>query len=165
MPSKSKKQHKFMAAVANNPEFAANAGVPQSVGASFMAKDKKVKKYQAGDLVEMVEEGTPTKLGRGVGSVLGSAPAGMMGEGSTRGPNPDELPSRVMQEEQEDYLLKLQGAGEAEKKKKKKKKKTQKKMGGGMLKYAYGGKVKGVRGAGCARQGVRKAKMVKMKGA
>ena len=165
MPSKSKKQHKFMAAVANNPEFAANAGVPQSVGASFMAKDKKVKKYQAGDLVEMVEEGTPTKLERGVGSVLGSAPAGMMGEGSTRGPNPDELPSRVMQEEQEDYLLKLQGAGEAEKKKKKKKKKTQKKMGGGMLKYAYGGKVKGVRGAGCARQGVRKAKMVKMKGA
>tara|TARA_R110000744_G_scaffold86046_12_gene168205 strand:+ start:1364 stop:1795 length:432 start_codon:yes stop_codon:yes gene_type:complete len=30
------------------------------------------------------------------------------------------------------------------------------------LKYAYGGKI---RGAGCARQGVRKAKMVKMKGA
>ena len=56
MPSKSKKQHKFMAAVANNPEFAANAGVPPSVGASFMAKDKKVKKYQVGNLVEMVGE-------------------------------------------------------------------------------------------------------------
>ena len=136
MPSKSKKQHKFMAAVANNPEFAANAGVPQSVGASFMAKDKKVKKYQAGNLVEMMEEG------------------------STRGPNPDELPSRVMQEDQREYLRKLE---EAQKPKKKKKKK-QKKMGGGMLKYAYGGKVKGVRGAGCARQGVRKAKMVTMKG-
>ena len=33
------------------------------------------------------------------------------------------------------------------------------------LKYAYGGKVKGVRGAGCARQGVRKAKMITMRGA
>jgi len=145
-----------MAAVANNPEFAANAGVPQSVGASFMAKDKKVKKYQVGNLVEMMGEGTPTKLERGVGSVLGSAPAGMMGEG-TRGPNPDELPSEVMQEEQREYLRKLE---EAQKPKKKKKKK-QKKMGGGMLKYAYGGKVRGV---GCARQGTRKAKMVKMKG-
>ena len=44
MPSKSKKQHKFMAAVANNPGFADKVGVPPSVGASFMAKDKKVKK-------------------------------------------------------------------------------------------------------------------------
>ena len=165
MPSKSKKQHKFMAAVANNPGFADKVGVPSSVGASFMAKDKKVKKYQAGDLVEMVEEGTPTKLGRGVGSVLGSAPAAMLGEGSTRGPNPDELPSRVMQGQQKGYLLELEEAQNPKKAKKKKKKKTQKKMGGGMLKYAYGGKVKGVRGAGCARQGVRKAKMVKMKGA
>ena len=68
-----------------------------------------------------------------------------------------------MQDEQREYLRKLEEAQNP--KKKKKKKKTQKKMGGGMLKYAYGGKVKGVRGAGCARQGVRKAKMVKMKGA
>ena len=132
MPSKSKKQHKFMAAVANNSEFAANAGVPQSVGASFMAKDKKVKKYQVGNLVEMMGEGT-------------------------RGPNPEELPSEVMQQEQEGYLLELEEAQTPKKKKKEKKKK----MGGGMLKYAYGGKV---RGAGCARQGTRKAKMVKMKG-
>jgi len=148
-----------MAAVANNPEFAANAGVPRSIGASFMAKDKKVKKYQAGNLVDMAGEETSAKLAGGVGSVLGFAPAGMAdaGEG-TRGPNPDELPSEVMQEEQREYLRKLE---EAQKPKKKKKKK-QKKMGGGMLKYAHGGKV---RGAGCARRGVRKAKMVTMKGA
>lgn len=148
-----------MAAVANNPGFADKVGVPSSVGASFMKKDKKVKKYQAGSLVEMVGEGTPTKLERGVGSVLGSAPAGMMGEG-TRGLNPDEFPSEVMQKEQREYLRKLEEAQNP--KKEKKKKKTQKKMGGGMLKYAYGGKV---RGAGCARQGVRKAKMITMRGA
>jgi hypothetical protein len=40
MPSTSKKQHNFMAAVANNPAFAKKAGVPQSVGKDFTAADK-----------------------------------------------------------------------------------------------------------------------------
>jgi hypothetical protein len=40
MPSTSKKQHNFMAAVANNPEFAKKAGVPQSVGKDFATADK-----------------------------------------------------------------------------------------------------------------------------
>ena len=43
MPSVSKKQHNFMAAVANNPSFASKAGVPQSVGADFEAADKGLK--------------------------------------------------------------------------------------------------------------------------
>ena len=40
MPSVSKKQHNFMAAVANNPAFAKKAGVPQSVGEEFTKADK-----------------------------------------------------------------------------------------------------------------------------
>ena len=40
MPSTSKKQHNFMAAVANNPAFAKKAGVPQSVGQDFNKADK-----------------------------------------------------------------------------------------------------------------------------
>ena len=40
MPSKTKKQAKFMAAVANNPKFAKKAGVPQSVGRDFVKADK-----------------------------------------------------------------------------------------------------------------------------
>jgi hypothetical protein len=40
MPSTSKKQHNFMAAVANNPAFAKKAGVPQSVGEDFTNADK-----------------------------------------------------------------------------------------------------------------------------
>ena len=40
MPSTSKKQHNFMAAVANNPSFAKKAGVPQSVGKEFNNADK-----------------------------------------------------------------------------------------------------------------------------
>ena len=40
MPSTSKKQHNFMAAVANNPKFAKKAGVPRSVGEEFLTADK-----------------------------------------------------------------------------------------------------------------------------
>jgi hypothetical protein len=40
MPSVSKKQHNFMAAVAKNPKFAKKAGVPQSVGKEFLDEDK-----------------------------------------------------------------------------------------------------------------------------
>ena len=41
MPSTSKKQEKFMRAVAHSPEFAEKVGVPQSVGKEFAAEDKK----------------------------------------------------------------------------------------------------------------------------
>ena len=40
MPSVSKKQHNFMAAVANNPKFAKKAGVPSAVGKEFLTADK-----------------------------------------------------------------------------------------------------------------------------
>lgn len=40
MPSVSKKQHNFMAAVANNPKFAKQVGVPSSVGKEFISADK-----------------------------------------------------------------------------------------------------------------------------
>ena len=39
MPSTSKKQHKFMEAVAHNPSFANKVGVPQSVGKDFSTAD------------------------------------------------------------------------------------------------------------------------------
>jgi hypothetical protein len=40
MPSTSKKQHNFMAAIAHSPSFAKKAGVPQSVGKEFNNADK-----------------------------------------------------------------------------------------------------------------------------
>jgi hypothetical protein len=49
MPSTSKKQHNFMAAVANNPAFAKKAGVPQSVGKDFNQADKGRKFAKGGD--------------------------------------------------------------------------------------------------------------------
>ena len=54
MPSTSKKQHNFMAAVANNPKFAKKTGVPKSVGEEFMKADKT--KKMAGGGMPMVEK-------------------------------------------------------------------------------------------------------------
>jgi hypothetical protein len=50
MPSSSKAQHNFMAAVANNPKFAKKAGVPQSVGKEFNEADKGRKFSKGGDM-------------------------------------------------------------------------------------------------------------------
>ena len=52
MPSTSKKQHNFMAAVANNPSFAKKVGVPQSVGKDFNQADKGRKFSKGGDMAE-----------------------------------------------------------------------------------------------------------------
>ena len=53
MPSVSKKQHNFMAAVAKNPAFAKKAGVPQSVGQDFLNADKGRKFAKGGDMKAM----------------------------------------------------------------------------------------------------------------
>ena len=47
MPSVSKKQHGFMAAIANNPKFAKKAGVSSAVGKEFLTADKG-KKFKEG---------------------------------------------------------------------------------------------------------------------
>jgi hypothetical protein len=47
MPSKSKKQHNFMAAVAHSPEFAKRTGVSMDVGKEFVEADKG-KKFRTG---------------------------------------------------------------------------------------------------------------------
>jgi len=49
MPSTSKKQHNFMAAIANNPAFAKKVGVPQSVGKDFTDADKGKKFGKGGE--------------------------------------------------------------------------------------------------------------------
>jgi hypothetical protein len=52
MPSASKKQANFMAAVAHNPAFAKKAGVPQSVGKDFNQADKGRKFSKGGEMAE-----------------------------------------------------------------------------------------------------------------
>ena len=50
MPSTSKKQHNFMAAIANSPSFAKKAGVPMSVGKDFVTADKGKKFSKGGEM-------------------------------------------------------------------------------------------------------------------
>jgi hypothetical protein len=74
VPSVSKKQHNFMAAVANNPAFAKKAGVPQSVGKEFSNADKGRKFSKGGDMkAEMMKKGGITKAK--MGAVKTAAPS------------------------------------------------------------------------------------------
>ena len=65
MPTVSKKQEKFMQAVAHNPKFAKAAGVPQSVGKEFtksgggMAESKKM---VAKEISFMKKKGAPKSM-------------------------------------------------------------------------------------------------------
>jgi hypothetical protein len=50
MPSTSKKQHNFMAAVAKNPAFAKKVGIKPSVGEEFLKADKGRKFKEGGTM-------------------------------------------------------------------------------------------------------------------
>ena len=65
MPSVSKKQHNFMAAVANNPAFAKKAGVPQSVGKEFSNADKGRTFSKGGDMKKGYADGGMTMVNKG----------------------------------------------------------------------------------------------------
>jgi len=113
MPSKSKAQHNFMAAIAHSPSFAKKAGVPVSVGKDFVTADKGKKFSKGGDMkhedVKMDKKmmqkavnkhegrlhkgATMTKLAKGgmapskMGSVKTAAPSrdGIATKGKTKG--------------------------------------------------------------------------------
>ena len=80
MPSTSKKQHNFMAAVANNPSFAKKAGVPQSVGKEFNNADKGKTFKQGGDMkpVDMKKNPGVAKLPTAVRNKMGFMKEGGM---------------------------------------------------------------------------------------
>jgi hypothetical protein len=84
MPSTSKKQHNFMAAVANNPKFAKKVGVPQSVGKEFTTADKDRKFSKGGSTMATKNNGiTKAKMG----TVRTAAPSkdGVATKGKTKG--------------------------------------------------------------------------------
>jgi hypothetical protein len=83
VPSVSKKQHNFMAAVANNPAFAKKAGVPQSVGKEFNQADKGRKFKKGGEIMATEKKVAPTPMGK----VKTAAPSrdGVATKGKTKG--------------------------------------------------------------------------------
>jgi len=72
MPSVSKKQHKFMAAVANNPKFAKKAGVPSAGGKEFLTADKG-KTFKEG--------GTMKKMNPGMMAIMAKKKSMKMADG------------------------------------------------------------------------------------
>ena len=95
MPSTRKKQHDFMAAVANSPKFAKKVGVPQSVGKDFTTADKGRKFSKGGDMkAEMMKKGgMPMKMkdGKKVPIFMnkGGMAASPMGKVKTAAPSKD----------------------------------------------------------------------------
>ena len=97
MPSKTKAQHNFMAAVANNPAFAKKAGVPQSVGKEFNQADKGRKFSKGGDMksenmmmkkegrgmakADMAKKGMPAALAKHAGMPASKAHKGLKAGG------------------------------------------------------------------------------------
>ena len=104
MPSVSKKQHNFMAAIANNPSFAKKVGIKQSVGKEFTAADKG-KKFKEGGMAEskkmvkkevsfMKKKGAPKsmikhEMGEMMGMKKGGMAASKMGKVKTAAPSRD----------------------------------------------------------------------------
>jgi hypothetical protein len=94
MPAKTKKQEKFMQAVAHNPKFAKAAGVPQSVGKEFTKSGGGMASKMNPGFMAMMKKKAPAKkmAGGGVaaskmGAVKTAAPSrdGVAVKGKTKG--------------------------------------------------------------------------------
>jgi len=133
MPSVSKKQHNFMAAVANNPKFAKKAGVPSAVGKEFLTADKG-KTFKEG--------GTMKKMNPGMMAIMAKKKSMKMNDGG--------MPM-VMKDGKKVPAFAADGKGKMAKGGMTKKKM----MGGGMTKMAKGG--------GIEIKGKTKGKMIKMR--
>ena len=98
MPSTSKKQHNFMAAVANNPAFAKKVGVPQSVGKDFSNADKNRKFSKGGDtMASKMNPGFMAMMAKKKGTSKmagGGVAASSMGKVKTAAPSRDGVASK-----------------------------------------------------------------------
>ena len=78
MPSTSKKQHNFMAAIANSPSFAKKVGIPQSVGKDFNEADKGRKFSKGGDtMASKMNPGFMAMMAKKKDGAKGSMPAAL----------------------------------------------------------------------------------------
>jgi hypothetical protein len=174
MPSASKKQHNFMAAVANNPSFAKKTGVPKAVGEDFMAADKG-RTFRVGGAKTSNKEGiNKQKTNRGdrqlpmamLNKYIGHKEGGMMkAVDKDKNPGLAKLPTKVRNKM---GYMKKGGMAHDDMAKdmpmmKKVAKKEVKAHEKSMHKMASGGKVGQLSKAdGCATKGKSKGTMVKM---
>jgi len=134
MPSASKKQHNFMAAVASNPKFAKKAGVTSAVGKEFLIADKG-KTFKEG--------GTMKKMNPGMMAIMAKKKEMPMKKGG--------MPM-VMKDGKKVPAFAADSKGKMAKGGMAMKKPVKKMMGGGMAK-----------GGGIETKGKTKGKMITMK--
>lgn len=79
MPSKSKKQARFMQAAAHNPGFARKAGISQSVAREFNEADQKTSKFQRGGLAQAAYTPRSGTLPGPASTLPGIPPNGLTG--------------------------------------------------------------------------------------
>jgi len=96
MPSTSKKQHNFMAAIAHSPSFAKKVGVPQSVGKDFNNADKGKSFKKGGDtMASKMNPGFMAMMAKkkGTSKMAGGGMTGM-GKVKTAAPSRDGIASK-----------------------------------------------------------------------
>ena len=166
MPSVSKKQHGFMAAVANNPKFAKKVGVSKSVGEEIMKADKG-RKFKAGGLKEVDSDSNPglaklpTEVRNKMGYMKKGGEAKVMVKKEVEFMKKKGAPKSMIKHEMaESKGMKKGGMSECKTIAKKEVKSHEKRM----HKMASGGKVAQLSKAnGVAVKGKTKGTMVKMK--
>ena len=85
MPSTSKKQHNFMAAIAHSPSFAKKVGVPQSVGKDFNNADKGKSFKKGGDtMASKMNPGFMAMMAKKKDGAKKMASGGMTGMGKVK---------------------------------------------------------------------------------
>ena len=155
MPSTSEKQKRLMAAVANNPKFAKEVGIPQSVGKEFQREDKKM---NCGSKPKMAQGGmTGFKPCAACPNEAACAAKGKCMLKSKGRAKPTAMKKGGMMKYAAGGKLNMVKKGD---------KMVPDFAADGKGKMAYGGKVKAmkkggkVRGCGMAKKGVRPAKMM-----
>jgi hypothetical protein len=144
MPSVSKKQHNFMAAVAKNPKFAKKVGVPRSVGEEFLTADKGKKFKQGGEMKPVDAKKNPgvAKLPTAVRNKMGFMKKGGDVEHSDIAKDKPMM-KKVAAKAVKGHEKKMHG------------------MKSGGMAYSKGGQLS--KADGCAVKGKSKGKMVRMK--
>lgn len=176
MPSTSKKQHNFMAAIAKNPKFAKKVGVPASVGEEYMKADKG-RKFKEGGAMDLAQDKKMVKkavgmhekqLHGGKKSNLTKLRSGGSCKGYAEGGSIlQDLKDKVMGTKEQNEKAKKEMAEQDAKSPDTvqakvnrmidKVKPVEKKKGGMCKGYKAGGKV---RGCGMATKGLTKGRMV-----
>ena len=97
MPSSSKKQHRFMEAIAHNPGFAKKVGIPQSVGKDFSNADKGKSFSKGGDMATKMNPGFMAMMAKKKGAPAKKMAGGgmtAMGKVKTAAPSRDGVATK-----------------------------------------------------------------------